>query len=297
MDCITTDLFAFCTRLGLNYCTFRLADAIRTFKSNQLVKRLGAFDMTGDEYLQQIISKHAVSTGQNSPAYKAACKICPVIEDWSNNCLTNIIFSGSYAKGTVVKDGTDVDLFISLNHTVTTNLKEIYDSLYDKLYKDGYRPRKQNVSIGITLDDIKIDLIPAKRQDISSDDHSIFKNKQRTWMKTNIVKHINKVKNSNRIDEIKLTKVWRNEHNLDFPSIYLELFVIYALHGKNTDQLSTNMMTVLSALATELLTKSIVDPANTNNIISDDTDKLAKCLITLRSCLDKKKQCWSDVFS
>ena len=258
---------------------------------------LGDFDMTGDEYLQQIISKHTVLVGPNSLTSKAIYKIRPVIKDWSNNCLTEIVVSGSYAKGTAVKGGTDIDLFISLNHTVSISLKEIYDSLYNKLYGSGYRPRKQNVSIGVILDSVKIDLIPAKKQDMYSDDHSIFKNKQQTWTKTNIVKHINKVQNSNRIDEIKLTKIWRNKHNLDFPSIYLELFVIDALHGKNTNQLSTNMMTVLSALAEELLTKTIIDPANTNNIISDDINQITKQVIASRADCDKDMQYWSDIFS
>ena len=111
--------------------------------------------MTGDEYLQQIISKHTLLIGRNSLTCKAAYKIWPVVEDWSNNCLTNITFSGSYAKGTAVKGGTDVDLFISLKSTVTNTLKDLYNSLYNKLDNDGYHPRRQNVSIGITLDRVK----------------------------------------------------------------------------------------------------------------------------------------------
>ena len=253
--------------------------------------------MTGDKYLQHIISKHTMLIGKNSSTYKAACEIWPVVEDWSNNYLTKITFSGSYAKGTAVKGGTDVDLFISLKSTVSNSLKEIYNSLYKRLDNDNYHPRKQNVSIGITWNEVKIDLIPAKRQDGHSNDHSIFKNKQQTWTKTNIVKHINKVQYSNRIDEIKLTKIWRNQYKLDFPSIYLELFVIDALHGKHTDQLSKNMMTVLSALAKDLKTKTITDPANTKNIISNDISRVTKQRIASQATNDRNKRYWDDVFS
>ena len=253
--------------------------------------------MTGDKYLQQIISKHTLLIGRNSLTCKAAYKIWPVVEDWSNNRLTNITFSGSYAKRTAVKGGTDVDLFISLKSTVTSTLKDLYNSLYNKLDNDGYHPRRQNVSIGITLDRVKIDLIPAKRQDSHSNDHSIFKNKQQTWTKTNIVKHINKVQHSNRINEIKLTKIWRNQHNLDFPSIYLELFVIDALHGKHTDQLSKNMTTILSALAKDLKTKTIADPANTNNIISNDVSQTTKQRIATLATTDQNKEYWVDIFN
>ena len=208
--------------------------------------------MTPDQYLQQILSKYVVTTGANSPPSNAGNKIYSTIEAWGGNALKNVSFSGSYAKGTAVQGGTDVDLFISLSSTTTSTLQEIYDSLFNRLSSKGFEPRKQNVSIGIVLDGINIDLIPAKRQDSNSDDHSLWKNKTQTWTKTNIVKHINMVSNSGRLDEIKLTKIWRNQNNLDFPSIYLELFVIDALYNKNTNQLATNFLTVLQSLVDNL---------------------------------------------
>lgn len=78
--------------------------------------------------------------------------------------MTSVFYSGSHAKGTAVKAGTDVDLFISLKSTTTNTLKDLYNSLYSYLDNHGYEPRKQNVSIGIVLDNVEIDLIPAKRQ-------------------------------------------------------------------------------------------------------------------------------------
>ena len=217
--------------------------------------------MTGDQYLKSILLKYSVSTGNDSPARNTGNKIYPVIKTWDGNALEKVLFSGSFAKGTAVRGGTDVDLFISLSSTTNGTLEEIYNSLYNRLYNKGYNPRKQNVSIGIVLDGINVDLIPARKQDNVSNDHSLWKNRQKTWTKTNITKHINKIKNSGRIDEIKLTKIWRNKHNLDFPSIYLELFVLDALYGKNTNQLATNFLTVLKSIGNDLKNKTIVDPA------------------------------------
>jgi len=37
--------------------------------------------------------------------------------------------SGSFAKGTANRSGTDIDLFISLSESTPETLKEIYDSL------------------------------------------------------------------------------------------------------------------------------------------------------------------------
>lgn len=253
--------------------------------------------MTPDQYLQQIFSKYAVSTGVNSPPSNAGNKIYPTIKTWGGNALKEVLFSGSYAKGTAVKGGTDVDLFISLSSTTTSTLQEIYDSLFSHLLSNGFEPRKQNVSIGIVLDGVRIDLIPAKRQDSNSNDHSLWKNKAQTWTKTNIVKHINMVSNSGRLDEIKLTKIWRNQNNLDFPSIYLELFVMDALYNKNTNQLSTNFLTVLESLTNNLRNKRIIDPSNTQNIISDDIEDATKKIISSKAFFSKTRSSWEDVIS
>lgn len=105
------------------------------------------------------------------------------------------------------------------------------------------------------------------------------------------------MKNSGRINEVKLTKIWRNQNKLSFPSIYLELFVISVLHGKNTNQLERNMLTILKSLVDDLKNKRIVDPANTNNILSDEVDTLTKSAISLQASLDRVKQYWSEIVS
>ena len=246
--------------------------------------------MTAEQYLKQILLKYAVDTGVNSPVRSVGNKIYPIIKDWGGNALKEVLFSGSFAKGTAVKGGTDVDLFISMSSTTRETLQEIYDCLYAHLCHKNFSPKKQNVSIGMVLDGIKIDLIPAKKIDNVSDDHSLWKNRENTWTKTNISKHISKVKKSGRLDEIKLTKIWRNQHNLNFPSIYLELFVIDVLYGKSTIELESNMLTILESLSTDLKTKKLIDPSNSNNIISDDITDFIKNMISLQATFAKSKR-------
>ena len=43
--------------------------------------------------------------------------------------MLSISPSGSFAKGTANRSGTDIDLFISLSESTPETLKEIYDSL------------------------------------------------------------------------------------------------------------------------------------------------------------------------
>jgi hypothetical protein len=85
-----------------------------------------------------------------------------------------------------------------------------------------------------------------------------------------VAKHIAYVRGARRINETRIIKLWRNQKGLDFPSFYLELTVIDALRGRHVGNLSANVVTVLEYLRDRFQYARVVDPANTNNIISDD---------------------------
>ena len=91
--------------------------------------------------------------------------IQPVIAAWAGNRLASLSPSGSFAKGTANLSGTDIDLFISLSHETTETLKDIYEKLFARMTELGYSPRRQNVSVNVTVNGFSVDLVPAKRQD------------------------------------------------------------------------------------------------------------------------------------
>ena len=248
--------------------------------------------MSGDSYLQTILQKYAV----NVTKAKAACNtICPVIQKWGNSYGVKTEFSGSIAKGTGIKIGTDADIFISVSSTTTVTLADLYDTLYDEIHQAGYVDIKQNVSIGVTVNDCKIDLVPGRRQSQYGNDHSLFKYKTGSWTKTNIHNHINLVKNSNRIDEIRLAKIWRELHHLDLPSFYLEMAVIDALKNSAVGKLSDNFLKVLEFFRDNITSARYVDPANTNNIISDDLKDKQKTEISNKAKSSRNQINWEDI--
>lgn len=188
--------------------------------------------MSPDEYLQQILARETVDTGPYSPVRNVQAQIQPMIKEWAGSFLVAISPSGSFAKGTANRSGTDLDLFISLAQSTPETLKQIYESLLQTLTAQGYSPRRQNVSINVSVNGYSVDIVPAKRQDTYSDDHSLYRRKADTWTKTNVTKHINYIQQARRLSEIRIVKLWRNQKGLDFPSFYLELTVINALSGQ-----------------------------------------------------------------
>lgn len=251
--------------------------------------------MNADEYLIDILAREAVDTSSTSPVWVAQQSLMPTLVNWAGQYLQNVSPSGSFAKGTANRSGTDIDLFISLSPETPATLKEVYDTLFTALTNAGYAPRRQNVSIGVRVGWTDVDLVPAKRQNPLSQDHSLYRRKANTWTKTNIQTHIAHVIAHRRQMESRILKLWRTQHGLDFPSFYIELAVIEALRQSNSTGLSSRVWLTLQYLASSFAASRFVDPANTNNIISDDLTAAEKNAIktAAQTCLQAKT--WREI--
>lgn len=217
------------------------------------------------------------------------------LKEWGGIYLTEIKLSGSSAKGTAIKGVADVDLFLSISSNLQSTLKEIYYSLDGYLKSKYIDTRKQNVSIGVTQSELRIDLVPAKLQSGYRNYHSLYLSKKDSWTQTNIDLHTSTVKDSGRQDEIKATKIWREINKLNFPSVYLELSVLEAVKYKIKNDLANNFWAVLNYLKDDFVEKTITDPANTNNKISDDIYKYEKEAISKAAEYSTKQQLWVNI--
>jgi hypothetical protein len=263
-------------------------------KRNQHVVPHGEAELSADEYLQSILQREAVDTGPYSPVRSVQAKVEPAIKEWASNRLVGVSPSGSFAKGTPNHSGTDIDLFISLSQETPHTLKDIYESLFKKMTEKGYTPKRQNVSINVKVNGYSVDLVPAKRQGSYGDDHSLYRRKADTWTKTNVTTHINHVRQGGRINETRILKLWRNQKGLDFPSFYLELSVINALSGQY-GTLSGNVLKAFEYLRDTFPNARIVDPANTNNIISDDLSAAERAKIKAAANQALNAQNWNQI--
>lgn len=252
--------------------------------------------MTSDQYVNSIVRKHRLPELLDS--YTSLYVVSPlrqIVAKWAGSCLCEIKLSGSRAKGTAIDLSTDLDLFISLSSTTQNSLEEIYDSLYNCMVREGITARKQNVSIGVFYQGKKVDLVPAKRQSQYGNDHSLYKRKVNSWTKTNIDTHISCVRQSGRITEITALKIWRENHGLEFPSIYLESFVINSLYGRSLSAPAENFMSLLRDIRDNIQTRKIIDPANTNNVLSDELSQKEKQSLSIAAQQGLTAQYWEDI--
>ncbi|MFN5570324.1 MAG: hypothetical protein ACK495_19380 [Bradyrhizobium sp.] len=120
--------------------------------------------MSEQDYLNSILARELVGTGLASPALLVPGTMEPVLRQWAGRFLLDVSPSGSSAKGTANRSGTDLDLFISLSPDTPESLADVHKTLVVALKAAGYQPRLQNVSIGISVFGHSVDLVPGKRQ-------------------------------------------------------------------------------------------------------------------------------------
>ncbi len=250
--------------------------------------------MAPAHYLENLVYQQSLGI---IPPYVALAHFNPLISQWAGGHLLETKLSGSHAKGTAVKICADVDIFISLSSNLGNSLADIYQNLFNFFdSRSGYKPRKQNVSIRVNLGSSgTIDLVPGKRHPDYSNYHSLHVRRHQTWMQTNVDEHIRVVKSANLADVIKLTKIWRERHQLNFPSLYLELAVIRALENNRVGDITDHFIRVLVWLGQNITSARFVDPANTNNVISDDLTISEKAAIERKAIEFQRASNWGQV--
>ena len=102
-----------------------------------------------------------------------------------------------------------------------------------------------------------------------NEDHTLYVRRGDTWKKTNIQTHITYVLWYGYTTEIKALKIWKRLRGLDSLSFYVELFAIRAIKANSSNSVAANVWTALQAIRDHLDDWQILDPANTNNVISD----------------------------
>src|SRR3990172_1806458 len=115
--------------------------------------------MTPDQYVETVLAKYQVPRGPTSPAERLGSAVAGPLRTWANQYLNALQYSGSYAKETGVRGISDVDVFISLKSDTPGTLKEIYNSLYALAHQQGWSPRRQNVSVGVSVNGTRADLV------------------------------------------------------------------------------------------------------------------------------------------
>ena len=161
--------------------------------------------------------------------------------------------------------------------------------------------RKQNVSIRVSFPKLEIDVTPARKQDDYTGDHWIYLSKSDARQQTNIEKHIDDISQSGFTNEIKILKIWRELNHIEFPSIYLEYLIIDNILSQRLagyGSFASNAWYIFNELARDTnnpIFARVVDPANSNNILSDLITTNEKNTIISKAKVAASQSYWEDI--
>jgi len=225
--------------------------------------------LTVDQYAASVVEKYRAIPDTGSASHRAADDVIPILKQWGQQHVLGLTLSGAYAKNTAISLSSDVDVLLALSPVPGMEMKTIFWNLFKYLSEQDLHPHTRDVSIRLRSGGLNVDVIPACR-DHETSGNVLFNKRSGRAVHTDVARHIHLVANSGRQQEICALKIWRERMALDFPSLYLECTVLQALETDRFGQLADNVLSVLRYLSHSFEQAVVLDPANGDNILSND---------------------------
>jgi len=197
-----------------------------------------------------------------------------------------IKYAGSHEKGTMIRENYDLDIVCYFPNTDTRSLKEIREDVSNHLKSKYLIEEKASAE---RISDLKgvsvpsgyhIDVVPGRFIEGTNDVFLHVAHGEKERIQTNLKTHINHIANSGCVPIIRLVKVWANRNRLNIKTFILELFVVEILSGsQNKSNLRESFLKVMEAMKDKFGNVQLVDPANTNNIVSQSINFSDKIMI------------------
>lgn len=199
-----------------------------------------------------------------------------IIKKFDKKNIKQIYLTGASEKQTNSKDCQTIELLISIKAKDPRIEGEIINNYMNYFISNDFKVKLNRYAICFKYKGICFEIIPTKLKLGTYNYHYLYDNisKGTTITNMNILK--NDVLNSKCQDEIILLKLWRDKHQLQFPSIYIELVVISVLKKCEKKNLFSRLIRILDYLRKDFENDSYYDPSNSDNIISDALSKEEK---------------------
>ena len=245
--------------------------------------------MKANEFLEKVLESQNLSDNQLDTLKSHREEIEEYLREKYGQ-EPSIRYAGSKAKGTMIAESYDLDITCYFPSNNDSSLKELHDSV-EKTLSEGYRVIHKASAIRIKKvddeveTDYHVDVVPGRFVDGKDGDvflHVSYGDKER--IQTNLETHISFVETSKCQDIIKLVKLWKVRNNVPLKTFVLEILVVETLSGsKSKDDLARSLRSVLEEIGDKIGTIKLVDPANSNNIVSETLERSEKEIIASKA--------------
>ncbi len=205
-------------------------------------------------------------------------------------------YGGSFGKRTMIREAYDLDLVVYFPHDIQHSVRDFYIAVEQRLRTSQYKTVRHNVAIRLPYDGgFHVDVVPGRALANDYVYANLYASERDTTRQTSIKIHIQSIRDGGNQDIIKLMKVWRLRHQVPFGSFVLELAVAQALKGCRKTSLEDRMWDVLLYLRDKYSDARLVDPANSNNVVSDDIAPSEKYAVQSAAASSCQKKRWQEI--
>lgn len=248
-------------------------------------------------YLRTILEREAVAVETEASLRLLEGGVHELCAEWAGRHLLEIFPVGAIQKRTANSGGIGIDFAVALSPKTPHAMPVIYRSMENALQRAGHKPKRRNVSLAIDLHGTEVDLVPVKRESFTSEMHELYSVRRDTVMKSNLARNNRDIRESGRLEEIRVLKLWRDQLGLDFPSFYLELSVLAALRGRPTGELADNVWVTFGYLEKHFFARAALDPSHAINLVSDELTREQKLTIRDAAAAARAMRAWSDIIA
>lgn len=251
--------------------------------------------MTGHEYLERVLKKQTVSSGTISQMQSTRDAIESALRKaigWG----PRFYYAGSYGKDTMLAAYHDLDLVVYFSSDVNKTLKDIYWVVFRALRSAGYVVQQKDVAIRLPYEaGFNVDVVPGRAMSSDFIYANLYRSSVDSRLQTSIKTHIDAVRGSGLRGTMRLMKLWNVRHDLGVRSFFIELLVNRVLAGRSVTGYDNKLAAMFSFIAANIESVRIVDPANSNSVISDLMSTATKQHVAwqARAALDARY--WSEV--
>jgi len=252
--------------------------------------------MENEKILSKILAEQSLNQNQKRRLKDLRMKVRDQLEEILEKKPT-VYYAGSYRKKTMIKASYDLDIVLLWSSKVSTSVKDLYTKVGSELQKNWNKLRAKKVGWEIGFDgDFHIDVIPGKRKHKSQRQAYLYNREIDGRFLTSIIKQVNYIKRRRRGKVIKLMKLWVKRKEVPIKTFILELMVVKGCKYLPRKDLDLQLKTALKFIADNINTIRLEDPANHQNIITNNLTKEEKDRIRVLATQAIETKNWNQVF-
>ncbi|WP_371804008.1 nucleotidyltransferase [Candidatus Lokiarchaeum ossiferum] len=208
----------------------------------------------------------------------------------------SMYMAGSFKKNTWIKEYHDLDMFLIWKSDFG-DIKDIFYQTKDALNIEWNKVYKKKVAWRLPYSKtFHVDVVPSVQDDKNLDYSYLYNSEMDQYLRTSLNHHISEIEKYNRREVIRLLKLWKFRKSVPISTFLLEIMVHLACWNVTRSSLSLQLETCLEYIAHNICDQEYYDPANKQNIVSDNLTFKEKKEIEQKAYQALNRTYWGEIF-